>query len=194
MSKIHFIPSEHHPGTQTIPVEGTLPDGMRPYLFVKIEPKVITSPFAEVMYLFGASWNNQEMLTEHAIWMRFWDRIDLIDWIENNCRSHVVVQPMTMGGQDQGWRFGFVDPRDHNRFRAFVYGGALMGVFTLNVTEAVYNEIAEWVRNNVSGDAEVRRVGYGTSMGKVKMVVRIKDLTSAAAFKIVWHGEGEDAA
>lgn len=127
--------------------------------------------------------------------MRFWDRIELIDWIESNCRSHVLVQPMNFSGQENGWRFGFVDPNDHNGFRRFVFGGTtLRGIFTLNVTEAVYNEITEWVRKNVSGDAEVKRVGYGTSMGKVKMVVRIKDLTSAAAFKIVWHGEGEDAA
>lgn len=67
MSKIHFIPSEYHPGTQTLPVEGTLPDGTRPYLVVRIEPKMVSSPFAEAMHLFGANWNSTEMVSEHGL-------------------------------------------------------------------------------------------------------------------------------
>lgn len=195
MSKIIFIPSDPVAQPRTLPVQGlghtSTPAGMQAIqhsYHVRIEETQQVSPFGEAAALIGLKRTLE--VTDDYLMARYWDRSDMIEWIEANARKPVIVQRMTVN--QFGWRLGFADTRDHEDVYRHLYSVSYRGRFEYNVTEPVYNEMVAWARENLSADHVFRRNGYGRWLGQTRISVMFRDLNEAALFKMRWHGEGRD--
>jgi hypothetical protein len=146
----------------------------------------LTDVFHDYMNWYGASSYHQITLHDEVLDHKFWHRSDLNDWIEANMQGTVILQRQFQNGV--GWRIGFTLAEDYARFTSWWGVVGLKGYFEFDIPEPTYNEIVQWLKDNLRSEYRVKRAGYGRQSGNLRAVIIIRDLTEAAAFKLIWHG------
>lgn len=190
MARLVFIPQEAQP-SQDVTVMVSPPPAydregnplpMAPFPLTIPMPKNVQNAFWEAATWYGCTVTHG--VREDEIRFKFFDRRDFITWIETNLDGTILVQSSTNGS----WTLAFSDPASHRRFtRWWAEIKHLGSIPAFDATEAEFNEMKEWVRENVRGRHKLER-SYGWSANRtVRVTSAFEDLDEAVAFKMVWY-------
>jgi len=116
------------------------------------------------------------IMTSDAMRSRFWDRMELRQWIKTNCRGDVLMQAV-IGGV---WKLCCVDNEDHIPLFDFLQQRRK---YTFVIEFANLEELAvieQWVEDNVRGE----KIARLSSPSSNQYHISIRDKEEAVMFRL----------